>query len=613
MLLLLAYPVLVTAALETGLVERLLGSEDLKVEIANPAYSIWPGKIRMKHVRISVNGTTQFVLEGADLVLNLKLFELVKRHVHVTELAAHDVLYQMRVQVKDTKGIEKRVAAYPPLKELPGVNDIREPTAAATEKQGADWTVKVEGLDIAVKELWFFEYRYLGKGHLRGAFTVGPQIMEVRTAVQDLGPGELRFGADQTVATDLRGQITADIPQVNPDEHADAGFMTLVTARVNLRSDVQSLSVLGAYADDLEISQGNGPLTLDLYLDRGKLGSKSHLDFRTDAVRLKGNGYGVGSDAQLNFDAAGSSQQLPLIAFAAKSTYVSLARGNHQVTFQIHAHKEEAQLDTIQLSKATDLQTATVRMPSIVCVDLKDMPGALFPEGLPVQIKSGEAHAALDLDMDHEYWAHGPLTMSTKDLQLDVAGVQIGGNLKLASQVRFNAKLKTNMLENMAFTLRDMSMRAGSSSVAGWWMNVDSKRLTFWNHEPSRFEGTASIRARDLDPVLKALAEKDVISKLIPMFTSLNDFRAGLTIRTSGEMTDTVLSSESSIWDAAGRIYKNGKESQMAIVVGGQVVSVGIASKDGHLEIMPFAKTDWLNEHLRTFPAPVEVMKRPKP
>jgi hypothetical protein len=389
--------------------------------------------------------------------------------------------------------------------------------------------------------------------------------------------------------------------------------MTLVTARVNLRSDVQSLSVLGAYADDLEISQGNGPLTLDLYLDRGKLGSKSHLDFHTDAVRLKGNGYGVGSDAQLNFDAAGSSQQLPLIAFAAKSTYVSLARGNHQVTFQIHGHKEEAQLDTIQLSKATDLQTATVRMPSIVCVDLKDMPGALFPEGLPVQIKSGEAHAALDLDMDHEYWAHGPLTMSTKDLQLDVAGVQIGGNLKLASQVRFNAKLKTNMLENMAFTLRDMSMRAGSSSVAGWWMNVDSKRLTFWNHEPSRFEGTASIRARDLDPVLKALAEKDVISKLIPMFTSLNDFRAGLTIRTSGEMTDTVLSSESSIWDAAGRIYKNGKESQMAIVVGGQVVSVGIASKDGHLEIMPFAKTDWLNEHLRTFPAPVEVMKRPKP
>src|SRR5450432_4898575 len=87
----LAYPVLVTLALWTGLVEWALKADDLRVEIQNPAYTIWPGRIRMKHVRILVNGTTQFILEGQDLVINLRLSDLVRHRVHVTELAGHDV------------------------------------------------------------------------------------------------------------------------------------------------------------------------------------------------------------------------------------------------------------------------------------------------------------------------------------------------------------------------------------------------------------------------------------------------------------------------------------------------------------------------------------------
>ena len=78
-------------------------------------------------------------------------------------------------------------------------------------------------------------------------------------------------------------------------------------------------------------------------------------------------------------------------------------------------------------------------------------------------------------------------------------------------------------------------------------------------------------------------------------------------------MTDVSIASESQIWDAAGRVYKNGDKTQMAVVVGGQAVSLGVASKDGRLELMPFAKTGWLNDHLREFPKPILVMKPDKP
>lgn len=609
---LLAYPVLVTVALWTGLVEWFVKSEDLRVEIQNPAYSIWPGRVHMKHVRILANGSTQFILEGQDLLLNLRLLELFKRRVHVTELSGHDVLYQMRVQVEDTKGIEKRVAAYPPLKDLPGAKVIREKTAEKTEETDPDWTVHVQGLDLSVKELWFFEYRYLGKGRLRGAFMVGPQIMEVTTAVQDLGPGEVRFGAEQTIATNLRGQVTADIPRVNPEEHADASFMELVTARVNLRTDVQSLANMGAYAEDLEVRDGKGPLAVDLYLDKGRLGSKSHLDYETPALRVKGNGFGVGTDWALKFDAAGSDKQLPLVTSKSKSTYVSLARGMRSFTIQIHDHHEEAQLDTIQLSRSTDLKSASVRMPKIVSVDLRDLP-VLLPENAPVEVRAGELNAALKLDMDEKYWAHGPLTATLSKLSLDAAGVAVAGDVKLETEVRMNPKLKTNLLNDLALSMRNMSMRTGDESVNSWWLNLNSKRLAFYNTEPSRFDGTLGVHARDLEPVLEALAEKDAISDLIPMFVSLRDFRASAIVHASGPVTDVSIGSASQVWDAAGRVYKHGDNLQMAVVVGGQAVSLGVASKEGRLELMPFAKTGWLNEHLRSFPKPLVQMRGEAP
>jgi hypothetical protein len=614
---LLAYPVLGTLALWTGVVEWVLKSQDLRVEIGNPSYTLWPGYVRVRHLRILGNGSTQFILESDDIGLDINVLELVRRRVHVTRIAAENTLYQMRVQVDDKKGIEERVAAYPPLRDLPGRPDVIREKAdekgrtKSGETKGKDFTVKVDGIDVGVRELWFFEYRYLGKGHLRGGFTVGPDVMEVKTAVQDLGPGEVRFGAEQTVCTNLRGQITADIPRLNPKEHADASFMQLVTARVNLRADVQSLKNVGAYAPGNEVSGGVGPLALDLYLERGRLGSRSHLDYQTDTVRVKGNGYGVASDLLLKFDARGSREQLPLVRTSAKSTYVSLSRRMRAFTVQIHGHHEEARLDTIQLSRATDLKGASVRMPTVLSVDLQDLP-VVLPENAGIEVRHGELHGSLSLDMDEKYWAKGPLKTEIRDLALEAAGMNFGANLALDSELRFNPKQKAYQVDDLAFTVRDASLHAGDRKVEGWWLNVASKRLAFYGTEPARFDGTLGVRARDLQPVLEALAERDVVPDLLPKFTRLADFRASAKIASAGPKMDVTLASESDVWDVAGRVYKTGDRTQFAVTFGGQAVSLGLAKMGEHLEIRPFAKTTWLNEHLRQFPEP-EHMRPKKP
>ena len=91
---------------------------------------------------------------------------------------------------------------------------------------------------------------------------------------------------------------------------------------------------------------------------------------------MKGDGFRVGSDFTVKFDAAGSPEGLPVVRSSSKSTYVSLARGS-------------------------------------------------------VEIRKGTLKGSLELDMDHAYWARGPLevTVSDLDLDLDASGVEVAERL----------------------------------------------------------------------------------------------------------------------------------------------------------------------------------------
>ena len=387
--------------------------------------------------------------------------------------------------------------------------------------------------------------------------------------------------------------------------------MELVNARVKLDMDVLSLVNVGAYFDAFDVSQGKGPLAIDLFMEKGYLGKRSKLSYSTDQVRLKGDGFGVASDWRLDFNASGE-QGLPLGTSDAKSTYVSLAKQNREFTVQIHGHHEEAALDTIRLGAATDLKRAALRMPKIVSSDLDDL-NAVMPAQSPLDVRAGEVRASISLDMDGKYWARGPISAEIIRSQLGVAGVELSGNTWLKAQARINPKLKTNYLEDLTVRMRNVGMHVKGSTVDGWWMDLSSKQLAYWNTEPPRAQGSISIQTKNLQPALEALARKDVISDIIPVLTRLDDFRAKTTFRREGEVTDMTLESESDIWDASGRIYSSPKKSLFALVVGGQAVSLGVADTGDGLQLQPFAKTGWLNSRLAEFPKPLVQMAQAKP
>jgi hypothetical protein len=244
---------------------------------------------------------------------------------------------------------------------------------------------------------------------------------------------------------------------------------------------------------------------------------------------------------------------------------------------------------------------------------LRDL-SVVLGDPAPIETEAGEAHASLQLDMDGKYWAHGPFSAEILRVKGERAGVQVSGNTWIKGLLRFNPKLKTNSVEDLLLRMRNVSMHVEDEAVNDWWMDLSSKRITVWTGDVPRAEGSLSIRTKNLEPVLEALAEKDVISDIVPVLTRLDDFRAKTTFRKQGPVTDVSIESESDIWDVAGRIYSNAKESLMAVVVGGQAVSLGVAKlTDDHLELRPFAKTDWLNARLAQFPKPLVQMAPSKP
>jgi hypothetical protein len=634
----LAYPVLGTLALWTGFVEWVVRSEDLRVEIDNPAYTIWPGHIHAKRVKILVNGETQFTLEGHNLMTVVRMFPILKRRIHVTHLSANDVRYRMRIQVKDTKGIEERVAAYPPLRELPGVSAVQEKTAEKTEEREESFTVEVEGIDVKVAELWFMEYRYLGDGTLKGEFLVGPQVMRVGTSVQDLGPGELRFGAEQVIAKNFGGRISAEIPELNPEEHANEGFLDFVTAQITLKADVETLKHVSAYVDGVDVKDGKGKFTTDLYLQKGWLGPKSVLAYATDRIGLAGEGFGVKTDWDLKFDVETDAREpkartssvsknprleirsskaesagRPRIRSHATSTYVSFAkRQRDEFTVQIHGHSELATLKSTQIGSKAALRSARVDLPDIQTADLDDLDAAFAP-GTPFSAQAGTARASLHLDVDENYVAKGPFRLRADGTKFQVAGVNLGTDARLQTELRYDLKRKHTTLEDFRFSLADASMHVGDEDVDGWWMILSTPRATAVGLPPRRYETTLAFRAKDAEPILEALAEKDQLNDLIAKFTSLDDLRAGAKVRGEGEKLDVVIDSESDVWDAAGRYSSDGKRSRLALVIGGKAVSIGIASDGKSTRIVPFARTDWLNRELLAFPKPLEQLKPTKP
>jgi hypothetical protein len=588
-LILLPYPVLGTLFLWTGLFERVMRSDDLIVHIEHPSWTLWPGHIHVRGATVLVNGETQFKLQAKNLLVHVNLFGLFKKHLKVTHLSGDDIHFFARVRVQDTRGIEQRLAAYPPLTDLPGNPDLIEKKTTGKDQPSTPFSVELDGLDAHVSELWLMEYHYVGPATIRGGFLVGPLRMRVNASVRDIGPGELRFGEDKVIATSFSGHMSATIPELNPMEHADESFLELVTADAFLKADVQTLAHVGAYMPGTRIEAGAGPFEARVLLSDGRISAPTYATFSTKNVGVRRTGFAA--DTDWTFDAKfgkadpkaatglpSDDEVLPRMGSRSASTVVSLSNGRSSIfKFQLLDHEHTVVLDSNQLGHMTDIDHARIRFPKIYTSDLQDL-GA-FTATAPSFASGATGRASLALDIDHHHVVTGPFRASFRGVRFSAAGLNVQGQGDASCAIQVDLDHKVSMLKAVSAGVSDVALQVGDQSMQGWWAKVDLPQLTAHGFPPESWDGRIALRAKSAEPLLKILAGKGEIASFIPWLTSLNDLRGAGTFHKTETVTDIVLEPlENVLFNVAGRYYGKEHETRYAIVVGGSILSLGIAS-----------------------------------
>jgi hypothetical protein len=630
-LLLLAYPVLGTLFLWTGLFERVMRSEDLVIHIEHPSWTLWPGHIHVRGATVLVNRETQFKLQAKNLLLHVNLFGLLRKHLKATRLTGDDIHLFLRVKVRDPRGIEQRLAAYPPLTDLPGNSELIEKKPTRSDEPSSKFTVELEGLEAHVSELWLMEYHYVGPATLRGGFLIGPLRMRVNASIQGLGPGELRFGEKQVIATSFQGQMTATIPELNPMEHADESFLELVTADAFLKGDVQTLAHVGAYLPRTRFEGGAGPFEARVLLSNGRISAPTYATFSTKKVGVRRNGFGVDTDwvfaahfgtadpkVRTSFGPLPSDDQvLPRLTSKSASMYVSVSNDRGAIfTVQLRDQQHAIVLDSDQLGRVTDIDHARIRFPEIYTNDFRDL-GALTETPPSFAPEAGEGRATLSLDIDRHHVMTGPFHASVRGLRFSTAGLLIRGQGDASCLFHVDLDKEVSTVKTAAVDLSEIGLQVGNQSMEGWWARIEVPQLTAHGFPPARVEGRIGLRAKSAEPLLKILAGKGEITSLIPDLTSLNDLRGGGTFRRNETVTDVVLEPlDNVLFNVAGRYYdahRQRDDTRYAFVVGGSVLSLGIAEDPSGLTVMPFAREGWLNEKLSTLPKPVKQIHASEP
>lgn len=610
------YPISVTLALMTGLVEKLVASEDLRLEIDAPAWSLLPGDVHMGRVRIFMNGETQFILSADNLTAQIRLLPLFRRRFEVSSLATKNVIFQMRVQLDESQAESPRARAFPPLEGLPGNPTVSRQVAEQTEERSPSWTIRLEGIDAKVQELWFLEYRYRGDGRLKGGFVRGPNVLRVDTSVQDLGPGLLTFGAEQVISKNFQGQVEATIPELDPAEHADTSFFEYVIARVALRADLETLAHVGAYIPrHPKVSGGAGPLDVKVKMLEGLLAPESAISFATSDVTLSGHGYGVKTDWKLAIGMEGEgAAALPHVDSTSQATYVSLASpGKESFTIQVLNHHESATLDSAKIGAATEVKSARIHLPQIVSKDLDDLDGLLTGKA-PVSAQGGQVEANLTLTLDSSHRMTGPFRARFEDATLTFDRLQTRANGSASCSLSVDPDGDRARVSDLSILVRPAHFRAGDETVSNWWLNLESERIDVVGLPADDIRADFSIFARDAEPVIRALAADGKVPGFVADIIHLRNLKVMAKLRRTERTTDIMLDTlESKFIDFSGRVFRSPKESRLALLVGGKDVAVGIAQDGKNVGFDALASEDWLNRELTHFPEPRRYVSGEKP
>jgi hypothetical protein len=297
-------------ALWTGLVRRAVSAYPDSLLLTHGfAYTVIPGRVHVSDLALRMQDQNiQFQLTVAHARVDVHLPSLLRGTFHGDHVRCEGVSFRFVHRVHDKVGMEARLAAYPPIPGLarPALFQVPPPPPATQEEIDALWTVRLDDVAADVRELWFLEYRWEGKGRATGGFELSPkrhlQIGPVELALEG---GTLHAGP-HVVSKDLRLRVGTTVESVDVEALGGTNVFRPIAASVHLEAKDFSPALAALYVDGLTAA-GAGSLAVDATLASGRFqeGTRVTLEMTSARAAVGGFVYEGAPRLAVALDAAG--------------------------------------------------------------------------------------------------------------------------------------------------------------------------------------------------------------------------------------------------------------------------------------------------------------------
>jgi hypothetical protein len=397
-------------------------------------------------------------------------------------------------------------------------------------------------------------------------------------------------------------------------------------------ADVVNLSHVGEYLPNMKVTEGGGSFYAHVKMDGGQLSPDTLVTYQTQEINLLGDGYGIKTDYDVRIavdDKSGERAKAhdlqksqpnqappqttnPHIQGKGDVTYLSLGtKGNSSLTIQFQNHAVHAALGSPKIDENLEVVSASLDAPTIISTDLDDA-GALMGKG--IESERGEARAQLHFVMNEKKDFNGKFEARFDAFKIAVDPVVADINGTTRTDLLLSPSNDRLDFTDVKLRFDDVDFVAGKKRVDNWWMRWASPQVTLGLGDPSSVRGDFTFLAKDAEPLLYALAAEDKVPDIVPALVKLRDIRSRARVRKRGELLDVMIENFATrLVDFSGRIYDGKGERQVALLIGGKVVSLGIYLHGEKKQFAPLAHAKWLNERLERMPPPEERVEGRQP
>ncbi len=595
----LVYLLAANTILRTRSLDRWItgSTKDLSLKVES-GWTLWPGRVHVRGVELHfADHNLQFSVALDSAVVDLALWQLPQKTFHLTRVRGQGVRYLFRHRVKDSEGIERRLALYPKIAGYADPPLFEGP--AQPPLSDADynlWTVQLDNVDVAVRELWFLEFHFTGQGRARGAFRLQPQ-RDARTDACSLSLDGALHAGDQTIASKLTGRIEAQLDRHDPRLVKGAEIFKKLSFDIDLHADLPDLgfSRLYSHDDGIRLRRGAGRVSIRAQASHGAWRSNTALSYVTTDVAIS-QAHAPGVTGALSLSAKivkpGVDSRLQLSA-ASRQLLLSFAGTAKRVE---HPRARDLQ---IVLTTTADL-TQPIRVTAmdahlrLAAPALRWLNGPLDSEDL---FSNGSATANAQVHWSEGKLARVQIAMNAKEAAFTLGGRAVQTSGALDSRLSYDPRTHRGDVQRLALELPLLAV-----AVAGTWksvpggLRVRTERFAWRGLPPGSFRSRFALDTDSIKPLVPLLISSSLVRGLALTVFKLGQTHAVVEVDRSVALLEMRLThAQSGSVRASGVLTKENNDHDVCgwFFINSATVNVGLVLQAGTTSVKPFVPNDW--------------------